>query len=150
MLQVENGNALTSLENIHDLENQRGHIVGLIHIIHSDETQSSMLFFEDGTIHTATGLTTGDNPEALMEITARVPGGFNYPCATAMMGSKQDEFFQKAKSEKRNAYYCFSPTGLPDFTVKDSHGYESFYDYLERIYTEDLGDRLDMNEAISS
>ena len=150
MIQAENGKAARTLNNYDILEKQHGRIVGLIHRVFPDNTQAPFLFFRDGFVHEATGISTGigEKGEAFTEILSNVCGGWNYVHAVPMMGGPADKVFEKAKIESRSVYYCFPPIGMFSFSVENSDGMNAFDEYKARVYSEDLGEILDMDEAI--
>lgn len=150
MISTENGSAERSLTNFVILERQHGKLVGIIHRIFDDGSQSPMLFFRDGHVHEATGLASGEGEKAeiFTEILSQVCGGHAYVCAVPFMGSEHDKFFEKAKREKTSIYYCFPPIGPLKCAVENSDGLTDYNAYYERIFTEDLGESVSMDEAL--
>lgn len=151
MLQVESGKHETTLHNFNILQAQHGKLIGLVHRLFPDKTQSGIMFFRDGLAHEYMGLASGmgEPAFALSEVVSNLCGGFLYLDVVAMIGSKHDETAKRCAGENKTVYYCLAPVGLNEDYAEDSVGLDTYQKYIKRIYIEDLGERVDFDEAIT-
>jgi hypothetical protein len=145
MLKTETGNSYVSFSNIIRLSVQHGPIVGVIHRIHFDNTQSTFVFFYDEHVHESTGFACGEKNniacEFLKSLIAMIPG-----CnrnvegdIISMLGSQVDKLYKKAQENKTTMHYIFKPHDVIGEQAIRSIGYRVFEVYRQEIYTEDKG-----------
>lgn len=143
MLQHENSSTTVSVGNAVILHRNHGGLIGVIHKIYPDKTQSTLLFYNDGKVHEATGFNVQDQESliCLGEIIALIPGGYNWLGVVEMLS----EVTPKDQPE----FFTFSFSGkIRDMIQDTSLGYPVFDSYIERIYIEDLGKVYD-SETLS-
>ena len=144
MLNTETSDPQVSFNNVIHLIIQHGPIVGIIHRIHSDNTQSTFIFFFDEYVHEATGFACGINNinSEFLKSTIAMLAGCNRNVEgdiISMIGSDIDKLYQKAKNDKVTMHYIFKPHVLIGEKIMRSLGYKVFELYCQEIYTEDKG-----------
>lgn len=124
-------------------ETINGRLVGVIHRVHPDNEESTLLFFSNQAVHQANGfhLQDQDGKAALQIIVATIYGAWSYVDCVETLASKPKEL-------SKTIHYCFGPDSFFEKKLKNTNlGYNCYLDYIQRIYLEELGESIIMKEA---
>lgn len=144
-IQEETGDTLISTNNALILSRFHGVLVGAIHRINPFGEHSTLLFYENGTVHEALGFTCGDIKEAgsayLKAILGTIWGMAQEIEGTYIAELGQDEESQNyLKKDKLTLGFVFrAPDKFSidlDFLSKGNRGLKAMDDSLEKISDE--------------
>jgi hypothetical protein len=142
----------SSITDFYLLEIKHGKIIGVIHQVQPDGVQSGFLFFKDGHAHEYFNMSlkkgTNSSRESLRIVVTSIPGGYLYSDAIEILGTAQDETSKKSFKNGMSVFYCFSPIGIISNLFFNCHGFEIYSTFKEKIYTQNLGECIDLEEAI--